>query len=94
MDIIISDINKKRMLLQRLIDSGGACAKAVDGCGECPLATAGKRSDGSWMSCLAAVTDRFGDNSYADEDYAKLALTLLQDLEIESMLSRGDNDHR
>lgn len=84
-------LRHKKRLLQALIDAGGECGSLIH-CDDCPLAMITQRSDGSWVSCAAAVAEANGIKdketiwNLGDNEWVKVAVKLLCDLEVEEML--------
>lgn len=87
----LNALRHKKKLLQALIDADGECGSLVR-CDDCPLAMITRRSDGSWISCTAAVAEANGIKDgeafggLHNSEWVRVAIKLLCDLEVEEML--------
>lgn len=88
------EMDKK--ILSEIIAAGGSCRFVTEHCGECPLARAYVRDDGSKGSCLAAVFGGSNTKAWdkcgtqADHKFLGLAIRLLADIAIEEMLEENE----
>jgi len=83
------DIQKIKQQLQSIIDNNGSCSSSLD-CTDCPFTIVARSPEINLGHCVALVSSILNqDDQVVNSDWAKVAILMLVEIEIEEMLA-GD----
>ena len=77
-------------ILKRIIQEEGNCCWSKQSiCQRCPLSKLKTKADGSYMSCIEAIGIQDLSEEDADAKYKEIAIRLLMDATVDTMLKDG-----